>query len=470
MKTIDLSQELQVRVLGFNIPCRQFIIEAQVTRDRRMPMVDEYVLRALKLCEKVSIKRLTGFFGFSQMEMQVVLSDLNARSLINMEDNFVTLHPSANELFRTAVNGHPQIIEVEGWVNRIWFDLISKSMIASHNLRNVKNLIELRPLLDKEGLHNEYARKAFELNFKDYLRNIRKINNPDHLNLYAVTSVSARRFSYAQVTGHQLLRYDPEPKTETMLHIPEVDRTQQLQELTDAMTQTLGQYSDPEPSVYARTEFSRLTGSDSLLTSSTGEFVNLHKWFATENSRVSAHVHVFIGSSYLERNQRSFSTLLERSPGIKKLRDEDSIELMWFRPGGSLWGTSEDLRSTIAELRSSIRKNSGCNPNIRSTLCIPASVRREQQRRFGNIFDEGFNAPAGLVSPSIEILLIRGIGALISVLVPLSSAVKIWVGQMTVRDEDLARIEKLIRGRGSESFEKIWPRGKSSDKKQAAEY
>jgi hypothetical protein len=77
MSEVDISR-LPIRPLGFNVPCRQFLIEAQVTRDKRMPVVDEFVLRVLRLCESLSIKRLGAFFGFSQMETQVVLADLQA--------------------------------------------------------------------------------------------------------------------------------------------------------------------------------------------------------------------------------------------------------------------------------------------------------------------------------------------------------------------------------------------------------
>lgn len=200
--TMDLSKEMVVRTLGFNVPCRQFIIGAQITRDKRMPMVDEFALRILRLCEKVSISRFTAFFGFTQLEMQVVLADLQARSLVVLEENHVMLHPSATEMFRTAGNGPPHIMEVEGWVNRLWFDLISQSMIASPNLRNVRNLIELKQPAGKESLPADFARQAFQSNFRDYLRNVRKIHNTDHLSLYAVTSVDAGRFSYAQLTGN----------------------------------------------------------------------------------------------------------------------------------------------------------------------------------------------------------------------------------------------------------------------------
>lgn len=150
------------------------------------------------------------------------------------------------------------------------------------------------------------------------------------------------------------------------------------------------------------------------------------------------------------------------------MTEEDLVEIIWFRPGGSLWGTSEELRDFLTELRTAIRKYSNHNPNIRSTLVIPASVQREQKKRFGNIFDEGFQALAGQVNPTIEILLIRGIGALVLVLVPLFTGANVWIGRMTVRTEDLDRVEKRVQWKDKgQNLPKLWTRlDKSPSKSQ----
>jgi len=466
MNKVDLSQEIPIRPFGFNIPCRQFIIDAQVTRDKRMPMVDEFILRVLKLCEKVSTKRLTSFFGFSSLEVEVVLADLQSRSLVVVDNNDVALHPSALEMFRTAGDGPPQIVDVQPWVNRIWFDLISQRMIGGNNMRNVRNLIELKPPVSREFIPVEFAREAFQINFREYLKNVRNIRNPESLTLYAVTSVDPGRFSFAQIVGNQCLRYSPTPKIANILLLPEFERSQRLQQLTDAMMQALSQYSDPDPSMSAREEYGRLCGSDSLTSAfGGGQFLNLQMWLETQSSKSSEWAFSFVGCSYLEANHRAFCALLERSPELENLKEETQVEIIWFRPGGSLWGTSEDLRVAINEIRTKIRKRSGVNPSIQSTLVIPASVKQgEQQKRFGNIFDEGILAP-GLLSPSLEVLLVRGAGAIISVLIPLSETAKVWIGYMTVHPDDLDRVEKRIQWKDKkDQFQKLWKREKQVPK------
>jgi hypothetical protein len=62
------GKPLTVSTYGFNVPCRRFLITANITRDKRFPVVDEFVLRVLKLCERVPVKRLGAYFGFSKAE------------------------------------------------------------------------------------------------------------------------------------------------------------------------------------------------------------------------------------------------------------------------------------------------------------------------------------------------------------------------------------------------------------------
>lgn len=81
-------ETMTVNTFGFNVPCRRFLITVNVTRDRRMPLVDEFYLRVLKLCERAPVRRLGAYFGFSQSEMDVVTNDLAARSLIELDGDY----------------------------------------------------------------------------------------------------------------------------------------------------------------------------------------------------------------------------------------------------------------------------------------------------------------------------------------------------------------------------------------------
>lgn len=443
MNEFDLSEPTQVSSFGFNVPCREFIIAAQVTRDKRMPMVDEFALRALHLCESISVSRLSRFFGFSQTEMEIVLADLQARTLITLEGNEISLHSTGKELFRTAGDGPPVITDVESFPARIWFDLISKSMIRSRGLHNVKNLIELAPSLGRSDIPESFARDAFHDNFRDYLRLIRRIKNPEAWGLYAISDVVPGRFSYAQISGKQSLVVGGQPKLETTLIETDTDRPQKLRLLTDAMSHALGSLHDPDPTAAARSEYARLTNSMHIDDSINAEgFVDLASWLKREQASRDPDVASFIGTLCLERNRRSMTSLIARS---ERGQSSEAWELFWFRPGGTIWGLTEELQTTVGELKAMSRRSPSGEGGLVATLIAPASVSSDSVKQFDRIFDRGLSARAGRGSLSVEVLLIRGVCAVVSVLVPLAKGVDVWIGRITVKHSDVTRIADRLR-------------------------
>lgn len=53
-----------------------------ITRERRLPVVDEFILRALKISGATPVRRLAGFFGFTLKETYAVIADLATRGFV----------------------------------------------------------------------------------------------------------------------------------------------------------------------------------------------------------------------------------------------------------------------------------------------------------------------------------------------------------------------------------------------------
>lgn len=124
--------------------------------------------------------------------------------------------------------------------------------------------------------------------------------------------------------------------------------------------------------------------------------------------------------------------MLTKDAAFEAVIKNKPVELLWFRPGGTAWGASDDLRTMLLDIRAIIRKSLGPNMVAKSTLVVPAASRNEPQKeRFDWLFDEGLVAPPGFLSPAVEILLVRGVAAIILVKVPLSKDVGVWIGLAT---------------------------------------
>ena len=178
--------------------------------------------------------------------------------------------------------------------------------------------------------------------------------------VYAITDVEAGRFSFAQIAGKEELVFEPHPKLRSTLFEAEHDQPRSLRLLTDAMTQAFQELTDPEPSVAARVEYMRLTGSDTLTsTTSDDGFLNIRQWIECEATENETDVQAFIGVSYIERNRKVFSTMLARTTMLEDLKDGEPVELVWFRPGGTAWGLTEDLRTMIGDIRAALRGSPG---------------------------------------------------------------------------------------------------------------
>lgn len=431
------------------------MLAAKVTRDRRMPLVDEFVLRALKVTEQLTIGRLAGFFGFSISEVQTVVADLVSRSLVTVSGEHIRLHSAAQEMFRTSSDGAPTVMEVDSWVEVLWFDLISGSMIP-HGIRRGTNLVDIRPPASHESVSTDFARQAFEENFRDYLKSRRRINDPDAFSLYAVTDVQPTQYGHVAIAGSEELILFPHPKLQPSLPEVEGERAQRARKLAEAMRSAYDELRNPGFSAAAQSEYCRLTNSTSLQTASLPNgYLDLERWQRLEYEQRPEGVVPLIGAAYLERNRQALRVLIEQSTSVEPSRE---LDVVWLRPAGSAWGASDDLRALLAEVRATNRAGTGRRLAVRTTLVVPAAERTSHPRRFKKLFERGILAPPGYLPPALEVLLVRGLAAVALVWVQLSESCGVWVGRATNRPHDIAAIEGQLKlAELTENSKALWP-------------
>lgn len=445
---------------GFNVPCRQFTVTANVTRDRRLPVVDEFVLRLLKVADVLPASRLASFFGFSSSEMMAVLSDLQIRGLIEISADDIALTANAHDMFLSARDGAPQIVEIETMVHRIWFDLISRNMMAPDRTRPLDNLIDLVPPAFSKDLETSFARSAFEQNFREFLVKVRRVKNPGSMALYSVSEVVPERFGSVVVLGSTELVFDPEPRLVTkLLDVAPEDRSR-FRGLTEAMHNGLRRLVEAEPSGASLVEFRRLSGDQTVAKhmNAEGQFDPVG-WLSAAPGHSSAGRQPIWGASYLERNATRFVEMLERiDPRSSQLGAPRRLSLRWYRPAGTAWGASLDLQQCLARLVGAVRSSLGSDWGVATTVVAPASARPETIKRFTNIFEVGVISPAGHLTANTEVLIIERIGALIMTRVSLGGGLTMPVGWILTDPVDVARIEEFLGSRSLEQGDRLWDR------------
>jgi hypothetical protein len=343
----------------------------------------------------------------------------------------ISLHPSAKEMFRTSNDTNPTITSVESFHARLWFDLISQQMIASKGQHNVRHLLPLRAASNAD-FDADFAREAFNANFRDYLRKFRGINNANEWGLYAILDVQSARYSYAQIIGREFLTLKPSPKLGTFLLPINADVPSRLRKLTDAMAQEVRALDTPDASLAARSDYMRILGSNSVERSMGSDgFLDLGQWLQFETRETQSHSAAFIGYPYIERNRRELGALLVQLES-ERLNPKDDWVLHWLRPGGSSWGATEDLSDLIGDFRGVVRRFSQGACGLTANLIVPTSVANKNARTFDRLFDRGLKAVPGRLAIGVEVLVIPDVIAVVSVVVALSPTIRVPIGRMTV--------------------------------------
>jgi len=441
------NDTFETNTFGFNLPCRQFVIAAERTKERRLPMVDEFILRTLLAVKSISADRLARFFGFEGRDLGIAISDLQSRGLVSVEGDSLSLHPSAKEMFRTSDESAPTITVAEPLHADVWFDLVTKHMVSGRGLRNVQHLIQLPA---RQQLNEAEARASFHENFRDYLRFARNDKKADQWSLYSILDVHAGRYSFVQIGGSERLTVRGIPKLESHLHLHEHDRKERGRQLMEAMSAELRTLDHVAPSQASFHEFARIFDhcNWSQWFSPDGGF-DLGGWYQHEMRASTERTLPLVGYPYVERNRRSIASLLEAAS--LDVSGDHRWQAWWLRPGGSLWGATEDVPSTLEAMRGVIRAR--CKGGtLSSVLVSPASTADRLARTFSRVFDRGVRAPVKRLPTALEVLIVADCVAVVSVMVALSDSVHVPVGYATMDEEkvrriaDFSAIDEQIRG------------------------
>jgi hypothetical protein len=400
------GRELMIDAVDFQVPCRRFTIRAHVTRDRQMPVVDEFVLRLVHIVQRIPAQRLAGYFGFTSAEMETVLLELVDRGFLESDEQEFRLSPKGHDLFKGLANGDlPRLAAVEGWTEFVWFDLVSKNMISPSRYRPLKSLIAIPEQARARDLPEAYAREAFEQNFHDYTRRIRRHPDADRLAIYSVSEVEPSVYGYQTMAAESWLGLGA--KLDSELHLPFTEEDPaRFAPLSIAATDAWATLAGPDRTVSGLADYERLTGDGrpARLTSSSTDAAVWAEALSRDRGDNAAYL---FGASYLDHNADKFCKELEEA--LASGRQMSGPAIIWLRPSGSAWGRTFKVGETLQRVRD-VLSASGAR-NVPSLMMLPRGVPTGRRRDFRHMFDDGRLSPPGFYGGDLEILLVPGVGA-----------------------------------------------------------
>uniref|UniRef100_UPI001E51F074 hypothetical protein n=1 Tax=Ralstonia solanacearum TaxID=305 RepID=UPI001E51F074 len=147
----------------------------------------------------------------------------------------------------------------------------------------------------------------------------------------------------------------------------------------------------------------------------------------------------------------------QNSVGVDNFSGDHHWQTWWLRPGGSLWGATEDLPATLEALRGVIRARTK-GGTLSSVVISPASVTDTLSKTFTRVFDMGVRAPTKKVPTALEVVLIAERVAVVSVMVALSESVRVPIGYATNDEARIRRIAELsCIGELAREGTRLWP-------------
>lgn len=441
------ASAIEIDAVDFQISCRRFTIRASITNDRQLPVVDEFVLRLLAVLERMPVARLRAWFGFSEAELETVLIDMRRRGYVEFEGDNVLLSPAGRELFRSVgYTGVPQIVEVTPLVEAVWFDLVSRNMVRRSRTTNADYLVRLAEQENAREFPEAFARQAFEENFRDYAKRVRRFPEPDKVSLYSISDVEGGPYGYQILPSGLLL--DTERMRVRSTFTDMGDDAAGFQKLTVAANNAWQAASPPEATPTTAIEFERMTGRDiTQLVQSPDDAEN---WIQAMVEIGRSHVGFIptIGATYLAGNLTKLIDLIATKEG-----PPSQIDVTWLRPSGSTWGRTLRVAEAIQQIRVASR-NAG-RPEVRTALAMPRLTQRSARTQHKRLFERGFLLPQGHLPSNLEVLHVPGVAAFVNVHLRMGHH-SVPIGGIVTDSKRLKRIADRLSPGAVAGWDELW--------------
>src|SRR6266850_4331462 len=193
-----MSNNLAFNRVTFGLPVESFRVEAYISLEERLPVVTEYVLRLIRICNAVPLAELREYFGFSDSEMLAVTESLIRQGLLTVEDDQAKLSRFAREKFDAVGDEHPRFSKVELRTDTVHFDLISFTPLRPARGSLTDNIIKLEAPEKALGRSIARARDAYSQRYPE-IASMRGDLREKSFGVYAVVDVVSKHRTYAPI-------------------------------------------------------------------------------------------------------------------------------------------------------------------------------------------------------------------------------------------------------------------------------
>lgn len=393
-----MTTELDFNRVTFGLPVEAFRVDAYITKDERLPVVTEYVLRVLRICDALTPATLRDFFGFTDAEALTVVEALTRQGLLTVSGDEVRLSAYANERFdSSSSDDYPRFTKVEPRRDSVTLDLLSFSplLVPRFGLMT-ENSLRLDTPEEAIGNSIERARHTYTTRFHE-VANLNDGLRDTALSVYAVEDVQSRRRGFIPVPVAFSLGESNQVERRAAQTFEDGAATELLHAFHEAISASIpSTLSLGNAQVTRFIESFDLPWLESFVSSKRFDVHAFAHQVAGDQLATPKGVKALFGNLYLERNQE---LLAERISASRAPRGAStgpygvSSSAAWLAPQHFLWGRGEAFQDSASKLRaalqpSSKRETDGPSraPSMQDDLHLFVATELDRERVVANQF------------------------------------------------------------------------------------
>lgn len=418
----EQDASIEVDLLTFRLPSRQFEISYQLAEEARFSLTTEFLLRLLKAIDVLSEEEIAEFFGFSLDEVAYVAGTAERAGYVTRSGGKVRLSESGDSKFEGSAE-EPLLYKVERKSSWVSFDLISFCPLRPDSLAAFERTLPEIQVPDSGKISNAsvIVREAFRKHFQE-IQTLRGDKKSDRSTIYSIDQVIGGKRTEALVPVSVKVGRDAPTVIEPdlMEWKSGIDLENRIDVLSSCAA-TLkhhvvgSSFIDSEgisylqkcaPAYFVRYIKQGIFDGNSFFRFATSQAGDLRA------DRKTARIY---GSLWVKRNS---TKLLTAARDYASLPDQAKKRpIIWVRPDIPYWGCS----TRLSDLVDGLAKYLAPDGAEQERECVLLAHDNDSPWRFRDIFDSVCTFRQGRVPRNFEMLLVPGQIFAALVHVPLAS-------------------------------------------------
>lgn len=380
----EQSETLDFCEITFAVPAQQFGITCSLSAEEALPVVTEFALRVIHVCDSVTPSQLQSYFGFGQAEVTAIIQTLLSERLVMWVEEWLELTPYARGRFIESTDGIPRFFKIKDYNADLVFDLMS--FVPSQQTRDRVNRVgTMMELVPKDSQRESRAKVEAERSFQKHFHRVYKGGRAE---IYKISDVEAGPRFYIPLSCRFAIDVQDGATVRRVLSDNSFDERLEISSAISKVLSLVEPADNPQfaefASAFTDSQIGKYLVADQFDLKSYLRNVHLQPFSYHVGEAVP-----IIGNLHLESNR---ALLLSR---LKSDDLADTENAYWLAPETRYWSRSRSINGLARSIAGLLKKNrhqDGDEQANKVLLKVLLQAPRTQEREITNIYGGTFSA------------------------------------------------------------------------------